>query len=235
MVTNESPEIRDFVNNYRELRHTFQALDSLRNLKVSLSWGTQKPSTTYRCKSSELPQTWASSYTKNSSKKSCGTWRSRWRRWRQRLTPKSVCWKMERNSVSKTPWTAPSPMQTVTEHERPRALQDPWHRIGILLRSREFLGTKKSAEFQRYVVNSQFAWVPVSTSLFRFSFLSRLAILENSGSSFFWSMAGSPLLAFPCVSLFPVANWWNLTDDDFNVSLASLLSPFSWPWGKGIS
>lgn len=122
VVTTESPEIRDSETIITELRHTFQALDSLRNLKVSLTWGTQKPSISCRCKSSELPQASACSYSKSSCKKSCWTWRSRWRRWRQRLTPTSVCWKMEKNSVSKTPWTAPNPMQIVTEHERQKAL-----------------------------------------------------------------------------------------------------------------
>lgn len=149
MVITESPEIRDSETIVTELRHTFQALDSMRNLKVSLTWGTQKPTITCRCKSSELPQTWAGSYSKTSSKMSCWTWRSRLRRWRQRLTPMPVCWKMERNLVSKTPWTAPNPMQAVTEHEGPRVLQDQWHQTDVLLRSRKFVGTKKPVEFQR--------------------------------------------------------------------------------------
>jgi hypothetical protein len=48
----------------------------------------------------------------------------------------------------------------------------------------------------------------------------------------YWSTVGSPFLAFPNMALFIVANWLNLTDDDSNVFLVSMLSASSWPQKK---
>lgn len=81
------------------------------------------------------------------------------------------------------------------------------------------------------MVNS--GWFPAPTYVSVQILLSQFAGTHGkSCTTVYLSTVGKPFLAFLNTAFFVVASWWNLTDDDFNVFLVSMLSTSSWPEKK---